>query len=65
MPSGPDPISGGIFMRKRTTYTADVLFIGGGGMTAEKEPLPEEWLKDDPAVDRYDKKWFAWEQEVE
>ena len=38
---------------------------GEGGMMAEKNPLPEEWLADDPAEDRYDKKWFAWEQEVD
>lgn len=34
------------------------------GMEAGKRVLPAEWLRDDPAEDRYDKKWLAWEQEV-
>ena len=33
------------------------------GMQTDRMPLPEEWLADDPVENRYDKKWFAWEEE--
>lgn len=35
------------------------------GMTAGKRAIPPQWLADDPSENRYDKKWLAWEQEVD
>lgn len=35
---------------------------GAGGMEVDKLPLPQQWLKQDPVENRYDKKWFAWDQ---
>ena len=34
------------------------------GMSVSRQALPEDWLRDDPKENRYDKKWLAWEQEA-
>ena len=35
---------------------------GESGMVTGKRPIPADWLRDDPAENRYDKKWLAWEE---
>ena len=37
---------------------------GEDGMSVSRQELPEDWLRDDPKENRYDKKWLAWEQEA-
>ncbi len=39
-----------------------ILRAGQEGMESDRELLPEDWLKNDPTENRYDKKWLAWEQ---
>jgi succinate dehydrogenase/fumarate reductase flavoprotein subunit len=38
---------------------------GDAGMEAGRREIPAEWLAGDPTENRYDKKWLAWEQEVD
>ena len=38
---------------------------GPSGMVTDKRGIPADWRKDDPIDNRYDKKWLAWEQEVD
>ena len=35
---------------------------GVDGMETDKMPIPEDWLKDDPTENRYNRQWLAWEQ---
>ena len=52
-------------MQNDDTWLAWVMLKKGeDGMSVSRQELPEDWLRDDPKENRYDKKWLAWEQEA-